>query len=271
MLGTKNVAGGGYVAVVALLALAMAISAHAAEEPQLQMQAQTEEPRRLSADELPIDELEELDEVFVRGGRLRDRIVRAEDEFYKLFNQINTDDRYDTSCPYLNDPDSPMSRIQIRMCIPGFVAEAMADWAVFKAQCEPEFRNFDTNRDGRISAIEASVNGDLAFQFDNFDEDDDGYLNQYQEFRSFENWARMNQNCYRPPPPDLVLMNGTKDWYEHTMKVINANPRLQEMAGRLDEMHRELNMIQSRASTLEEERRQAMADRPRNPNAGPRR
>jgi hypothetical protein len=269
MLGTRNVAGVGSVAMAALLALAMAMTTHAAEEPQ--PQAQEEAPRRLSPEELPIEELEELDEVFVRGGRLRDRIVRAEDEFYKLFNQINTDDRYDTSCPYLNDPDDRTSRIQFRMCIPGFVAEAMADWAVYKAQCEPEFRNFDTNRDGRVSAIEASVNGDLAFQFEQFDEDGDGYLNQYQEFRNFENWARMNMNCYRPPPPDLVLMNGTKDWYEHTMKVINSDPRLQEMAGKLDEMHRELNMIQSRANTLEDLRRESMSSRPRNPNAGPRR
>lgn len=265
MLGTRNVAGGG-VAVLALLVLAAAMTVRAAEAPQSQGEAP-----RLSPDELPLEELVELDEVFVRGGRLRDRIIRAEDEFYKLFNQINTEDKYDTNCPYVNNPDDPSSRLQFRMCLPSFVADAMADWAVFKVKCEPEFRNFDSDRDGRISQMEAMANMDLSFQFDQIDENGDGFLNEFQEFRTFAGWAQMNQTCYRPPPPDLVLAEGTKDWYEHTMKVIKSDPRLQEMAGKLDDMHRELRRIQSRANTIEDERRQAMADRPRNPNAGPRR
>lgn len=271
MLGTKTVAGG--VAAMAVLLLAAATAVPAAEEaPQVQPQAQPEAPRALSPQETPIEELVELDEVIVRGGRLKDRIIKAEDEFYKLFNQLNTDDRYDTSCPYLNtDPDNPGSRLQFRMCLPGFVADAMADWAVYKAQCEPEFRSFDSNRDGRISKMEAMVNADMSFQFDELDEDDDGHLNEYQEFRNFAGWAQMNQNCYRPPPPDLVLMEGTSAWYAHAMKVINSDPRLQEMAGKLDDMHRELRTIQGRVNTLEGDRRDAMSTRPRNPNAGPRR
>lgn len=264
MSGTKNVAGACLAVMLGLFAAGTAQAGEASPQP--------EAPRALSAEELPLEELQELDEVFVRGGRLRDRIVRAEDEFYKLFNQLNTDDRYDTSCPYLNtDPDNPGSRIQFRMCLPGFVADAMADWAVFKAQCEPEFRNFDGNRDGRISKMEAMANADMSFQFDDLDENDDDYLNEHQEFRTFAGWAQMNQNCYRPPPPDLVLMEGTSGWYAHMMKVINSDPRLQEMAGKLDDMHRELRMIQTRVNTLEGDRRDAMSTRPRNPNAGPRR
>lgn len=265
MLGTRNVASG-CMAVLALLALAAAMTVHAAEGPQGQGEA-----ARLPPDQRPIEELEELDEVFVVGENLRNRIIRAEDEFYKLFNQLNTEDKYDTNCPYVNNPDDPSSRLQFRMCIPSFVADAMADWAVFKAKCEPEFRNFDSDRDGRISKMEAMANMDLMFQFDDIDQNGDGYLNEYQEFRDFAGWAQMNQTCYRPPPPDLVLAEGTKDWYEHTMKVIRSDPRLQEMAGKLDDMHRELRRIQSRVYTLEERRREQMSNRPRNPNAGPRR
>src|SRR5690606_10847077 len=135
----------------------------------------------------------------------------------------------------------------------------IADWTVFKVKCEPEFRNFDSNRDGRISEMEAMANMDLSYQFDQIDENGDGFLNEYQEFRNFVGWAQMNQNCYRPPPPDLVLAEGSRKWYEHTMKVIASDPRLQEMAGKLDDMHRELRRIQTRANTLEDERRQAMS------------
>lgn len=266
MSGRKIRVGAG-LAVAVLLGLFAAGAVQSGEAP-----PQPEASRTLAPEELPLDELEELDEVFVRGGRLRDRIIRAEDEFYKLFNQLNTDDQYDTNCPYLNtDPDNPGSRLQFRMCLPGFVADAMADWAVFKVQCEPEFRNFDSNRDGRISRMEAMSNADMSFQFDSLDENDDDHLNEYQEFRTFAGWAQMNQNCYRPPPPDLVLMEGTSAWYAHMMKVINSDPRLQEMAGKLDDMHRELRMIQTRYNSLEDEKKDAMSTRPRNPNAGPRR
>jgi hypothetical protein len=191
-------------------------------------------------------ELLELDEVIVHGERLIDRIVKAEDEFYKIYNQVNRDDRYDVSCPHLNVSADAGSRISSRLCLPGFVADAIADFAVFKVNCEPEFANFDANRDGRISRMEAAVNGDLQFQFDQLDQDDDDHLERHAEFRNFETWAAMNQNCYRPPPPELVLMEGTDDWYKHMLAVTNSDPRLSEMAGKLDDMHRELTSVQRR-------------------------
>jgi hypothetical protein len=224
-----------------LLSLPCAVTLGA--EPAAGSGAQVPAPSTVAPDSL---ELLELDEVVVHGERLRDRIIKAEDEFYKIYNQINKDDRYDISCPYLNLSSDSGSRINSRLCLPGFVADSIADYAAFKVSCEPEFANFDANRDGRVSRMEASANADLQFQFDQLDQNDDDQLDQYGEFRAFETWALMNQNCYRPPPPELVLMEGTDAWYKHMLKVTNSDPRLRDMAGKLDDMHLELSSVQRR-------------------------
>lgn len=199
-----------------------------------------------SAGSAPELELMELDEVVVHGERLITRIVSAEDEFYKLYNQINKDDRYDVSCPFLALGADSTSRINSRLCLPGFVADAIADYAAFKLSCEPSFSNFDGNRDRRISRMEASANADLFSQFDSLDQDDDEQLDEYSEFRTFEMWALSNQTCYRPPPPELVLMEGSEAWYKHMLAVTNSDPRLREMAGKLDGLHLELTSVQRR-------------------------
>lgn len=49
-----------------------------------------------------------------------------------------------------------------------------------------------------------------------------------------------------PLKPQLVLMEGTQKWYDHSMKVINSDPRLQKMAGHLDDLYHELHAEQSR-------------------------
>jgi hypothetical protein len=192
----------------------------------------------------PTEELlRELDEVVVRGERLQETIVRAEDEFFKLYNSVNKDDQYDVNCPFVNLTSDRGSRINSRVCLPVFVAESVADWTVFKINCEPEFVNFDGNKDGRITRIEAAMNPDLDFQFDDLDQNDDGYLSEHGEFDAFENWALVNLNCFRPSPPELVLLEKTDDWYRQMMAVTKADPRLQDMSGRLDELHRERDLL----------------------------
>jgi hypothetical protein len=221
--------------------------------------------------EQPIDELEELDEVVVRGERLRDTIIKAEDEFYKLYNQLNKDDRYDVNCPYLNLSADSGSKINSRLCLPGFVATAIAEFAAYKVSCEPTFANFDANRDGRVSRMEGMMNADLDFQFDALDQNDDGNLDEFGEFKAFETWALMNLNCYRPPPPELVLMEGTDKWYAHMMQVTRSDPRLLDMAGRLDGLHQEMTLVQRRYRAVTDEQRAAQAGKaPDMSKTGPR-
>ena len=74
----------------------------------------------------------ELDEIMVRGSRIREAIAAAEDEFFVLYNTLNKDDDYSASCVFI-----PLGDTQIRshLCIPGFMADAMADQVYFAEQC----------------------------------------------------------------------------------------------------------------------------------------
>jgi hypothetical protein len=128
--------------------------------------------------------IEELEEVVVHGRRLKDEIVQAEDKYFALFNEVNKDDRYDTHCVALQLEQD--SRLQRRACIPGFVADAMAEWAPYKARCQPpqegsgfdEFSCLDRNKDNRISLQEAAARMELEDAFRDLDVDGgaDNYL-----------------------------------------------------------------------------------------------
>jgi hypothetical protein len=195
-----------------------------------------------------VEELEQLDEITVRGKRLLQEIADAEDDFYKIFNQVNQDDRYDTSCPNLQMEAG--SRITTRACIPGFVADAIVDWQVYKSKCSPpydgydEFTCLDRNRDNRINWNEASARPELDVQFMTLDTDHDSYLTR----RELDDAGGIPPTtvAYRPPPPQLVLMDGSAKWAAAMKKVIDSDPRLLEKAGRLDELYAELSRVNQR-------------------------
>jgi hypothetical protein len=204
----------------------------------------------------PGEQLEELDQVIVRGENLNKAIADAEDNFYSLYNQINKDDDYDTNCVYLNtNPDNPGSQIKTRVCIPGFVADAMADWAPYKARCQPpqeggdEFRCLDRNHDNRLSRDEAAVRPELDVEFSTLDED----MNSYLSRNEFEKASFSPNATYQPPPPQLVLMERSKDWAVHMMMVINTDARLKEQAGHLDELYSELRQVQKKYTQIKSE------------------
>jgi hypothetical protein len=191
---------------------------------------------------------EELDQIVVRGESIIKAINDAEDNFYDLFNKVNTDDDYDTQCVYLEL--SPTSRIASRVCIPGFMADAMEDQVTFAAQCLPPFSDFDANGNGRISREEAQGNPDLYSLFFTLDASRDGNLvaGEYLE------WARWSAaGCFHPPPPQLVLMERSKQWAVEMMKVINSDPRLKEQAGHLDDLYRELRQVQTKYTKVRED------------------
>jgi hypothetical protein len=77
-------------------------------------------------------QVQELDQIMVRGTRVREAIANAEDEFFALYNTLNKDDDYSASCVFI-----PLGDTQIRshICIPGFMADALADQVYFADQC----------------------------------------------------------------------------------------------------------------------------------------
>jgi hypothetical protein len=72
---------------------------------------------------------EELEEALVSGRKLhqlRADVIAAEDRFYELFNELNTNDDYDVHCTQ----DQPTgTRISHRACRPVFYARAQEDEA----------------------------------------------------------------------------------------------------------------------------------------------
>ena len=86
-----------------------------------------------TASAVAIEELQELDEVVVHGTNLRDRIVQAEDRFYKLYNELNTDSDFNINCAYVSlEADT---RIQDRLCTPSFYANAIVDTITWGERC----------------------------------------------------------------------------------------------------------------------------------------
>jgi hypothetical protein len=236
-----------------ILAAGFSIAAPAAQPPQA------------------VEDTQEIDEVVVRSKRVALAIADAEDEFYKLFNELNKDDRYDNHCSYLNiDPDNPGSGIQSRVCIPGFVADAMVDWAEWRVKCEPpDFLNLDANKDGAVSRREAAYSDAISSNFQDLDGNHDASLSMEEFPRDITPPA-----CYQPPPPQLVLMAGSDDWYKHMTKVTNSDPRLHKMADKLGGLYQELALTQRQYVKLEAEAQkqvaQSRATKAGKPNTGPR-
>lgn len=221
--------------------------------------AATAAPAAAAADAAvaPVEEDVVLDEVLVRGKRLERIIVDAEDAFYRLYNELNKDDDYDVNCAYVNvNADNPGSRITSRVCLPGFVADAVVDWTLFKMLCQPplegsdDFDCLDKNNDRRLSQQEVSVRPDLYVPFMTLDTDHNGYLTRNELPSEGSILGSGPSAPYWPPNPTLVLMEGTKAWYEHMMQMTHSDPRLLEMAGRLDELHEEYMTLQRQEAEM---------------------
>ena len=91
-------------------------------------------PGAVSAFAAEAEQVDDLDEVVVTGVRLYDRIVKAEDKFFKLYNELNKDHDFDTNCA--NVAVNPDSRIEQRFCMPSFFAEALADEVRLAVYCQ---------------------------------------------------------------------------------------------------------------------------------------
>jgi hypothetical protein len=97
-----------------------------------------------AATEKPAGELQELDEVVVTGERLYDRIVKAEDKFFKLYNDLNDDDDFDTNCAQV--PIDSETRIEQRFCMPSFFADAKAEQVRLSQLClQMQYKDDDGN------------------------------------------------------------------------------------------------------------------------------
>lgn len=180
--------------------------------------AQTASVTRTSLTEpTAVEDLLELDEVIVHGTNLRNRIVRAEDKFYKLYNQLNKDDDYDINCAYISLEQD--TRIQDRLCTPSFFANAIVETMQWNERCRGT-------------------------------QDSEG------------NYVPPPP-CYTPPPPELVLLDRSDELAKNIMSVIRSDPGLGDMAGELDDLHRERARLANRYVELQSAEKEIRAAQPR--------
>lgn len=155
----------------------------------------------------PVQELLELDEVMVQAYSLHERIVRAEDRFFQLYNELNPHDDYRVNCAYL--PLEPGSRIDGRVCMPAFHANAIALAAVMP-RC----------------LVERAP----SYHWSSRPLDD----------------VPPSSFCYTSPPPELVLLERSNAYARNLRDVIRTDARLQVMAGELDELYRQGTRVMNR-------------------------
>lgn len=178
----------------------------------------------LAATEAPapvaIEQFQELDEVIVHGTNLRDRIVKAEDRFYKLYNELNKDSEYDINCAYL--PLEPDTQIADRFCAPGFFADAIVEQMQWSERCkgsQDSEGNYvppppcytppppDLVLMERSSKLAANVMkvirsdprlGDMAGELDDLHMERTRLARRYQELKTADGEQRAAEPRYRP-------------------------------------------------------------------------
>lgn len=181
-----------------------------------------------AAPEMPTEmaeQLDELDEVQVIGGRLYDRIVKAEERFFQLYNELNTDDDFDTNCA--NVPIDSDSRIEQRFCMPSFFADAKAESV-------------------RLSQYCMSLRQEVAGE----EEDSASIVSEGP--------------CYQPPSADLIFFSRRNAYVENMLKVIRSNSSLSKMYDEVEALHRERAMMARRYDDLKAQAVADRAERPRN-------
>jgi hypothetical protein len=98
-------------ALAAMLSMGLPSISPAAAEPTVDLAA--------SAGQKPVEELQELDEIWVHGQSLARRIAKAENAFFYRYNKINRKADYRVSCGYFTlDRGSMVMR---RNCTPAFM------------------------------------------------------------------------------------------------------------------------------------------------------
>jgi hypothetical protein len=77
---------------------------------------------------------EPIEEITVTGQRLRMKVSEAEDAMYALFNDLNTDDRYDIVCTM---EVRVFSHIRQKRCVPQYARDALMEEAQSMVRGQP--------------------------------------------------------------------------------------------------------------------------------------
>lgn len=183
----------------------------------------------------PGEPLEQLREVWVRGKRLVTAIADAEDDFFKLYNQLNRNSDYDITCGSVSM--RPGSLIMVRTCMPQFIVDGLrAARAVYAPNYSPVFTG-STSCYGYMGGAYSgyNVNGD---QYQTIT--GGGYSCQPATAPVFLYVAPP-----APPVGSLLLERGPA-YTANVLQVINSDERLRSKYDHLVGLYHELEATQQR-------------------------
>ncbi len=197
-----------YAALAAMLCMGMATGAGAAIEPSATATGAAPTAQQ------PVEELEVLDEIRVRGKSLARDISDAEDDFFKLYNKLNRNAEYDISCGQMSVNGS---LIRTRFCVPGFLTAFASAPAYFG----PSY----------------VCNSSSAFR-SGFD------LNSSEPY--YQGGGCFHAPMVTTPTAAALVMHKGEAYVDHVIDVINSDPRLKAKVRNLDALYAELQRTQGR-------------------------
>jgi len=152
----------------------------------------------------------ELDEIWVRGETIAQRIEAAEDDFFALYNELNTNNRFDVSCG---------------------VALLDRDTMVFERRCAPEFA---------ITYAPTYYEPSQAYL-------DRSCFGGYNYLHS---WNSQFDRCVHTPGREVVVntvaTRSRTDYQRNVFDVIQRHPQLQEKMDGLAGLYAEMEQAQKR-------------------------
>jgi hypothetical protein len=197
------------IAIATLLSAALAYGTCAAAS----RSAATPSPS--AAPQQPTQPTQELEEIWVYGKSLVERINDAQDDFFPLYNKANKNDDFDIKCGYARL--NPESMIMSRTCLPGFLGKDYAPPPVFTGTCYGNFRI--------TAGFGSNFYSDTAYGMSDGPCPDGGY---------------------EPPPPAFIAMAKSAELQKQMAKVISADRQLLEKAAHLGDLYKQLESVQQR-------------------------
>jgi hypothetical protein len=184
-------------------------------------------------------QLQELGEIWVRGKGLAEAIADAEDDFYQLYNKLNTDRDYQVACGYMSLEQGSM--IMSRSCIPAFL-EYYTDRLHPSYTSLPGASPFGTNT-GCSGYAGSTVVRDLYGTQDYYMAGCD-YMNTMSTGYGYAplDLDQLSQESISA----LIPEERRKAYYRNVMKVIYSDQRLLEQAERLARLYQEMADVQHR-------------------------
>jgi hypothetical protein len=167
------------------------------------------------------EQLEELEQIWIRGKSLSRVINEAEDAFFAAYNKVNRNRAFRITCGEVSL--HPGSMIMRRACVPGFLADANSGLRAGSIPIPSVVHSgCGQASGGRYSGSNYATNDFCA-----------------------SSWSVNIPPVNVGPSPAALIAAHANDLAVHMMMLINRDPQLKQMAGHLDDLHREFKSMQT--------------------------